>query len=91
MTKCFKVEINGRVTGVGFRFSALDKAEALPSLRGYVRNVGSGMVEALVSGEQKDVSEMLEWLKHGPSFARVDSFSATECKEPNNLEPFGII
>lgn len=91
MIKCFKVEIRGRVTGVGFRFSALDRAETLPSLRGYVRNVGSGMVEALVCGEERDVAEMLEWLKHGPRFARVDSFSATECKEPDNLETFGII
>jgi len=91
MIRCFKVEIRGRVTGVGFRFSALDKAETLSSLRGYVRNMDHGLVEALVCGEEKDVYEMLEWLKHGPRFARVDSFSTTECKEPDNLEPFGIM
>ena len=38
------------------------------------------LVEALVCGEEKNVAEMLEWLKHGPRFARVDAFSAAEMK-----------
>ncbi len=49
------------------------------------------LVEALVCGEEKNVAEMLEWLKHGPRFARVDAFSAAECREPDNLEPLGVM
>lgn len=44
--------IDGRVQGVGFRFSAYDKAKEF-ALAGWIRNLGSGEVEIVAEGEQQ--------------------------------------
>lgn len=78
MKKAYLVKIRGRVTGVGFRFSTLEKAREFGSITGYVRNVCSGEVETLIQGETADVERMLIWLKQGPSWSRVDELRANE-------------
>lgn len=89
-TVAFRVLIEGRVTGVGFRWSALSFARNLPDLCGYVSNVAPGCVEALVQGPKVQVDSMLEWLKNGPSYARVDSFKCVEYPVNKFLTAFGI-
>jgi acylphosphatase len=48
----------GRVQGVGFRYTACHVASAF-SVRGYVRNLSDGSVEAVVEGLEADVSSFL--------------------------------
>jgi len=91
MEVAYKVTIRGRVTGVGFRYSALDKAGEFKTIRGYVRNADYGEVEAWVQGDRKEVDMMLEWLKAGPCMARVDHFSFVEEKRDPSMTSFDII
>jgi acylphosphatase len=75
-----KVLIDGRVQGVNFRWYAQRKAKSL-GLRGWIRNLSDGRVEALFEGEETTVSEALEWCKRGPPQARVDTV-AVRYEEP---------
>jgi acylphosphatase len=77
MIKAYQIRITGRVTGVGFRYSALQQAALFPGLGGYVRNVGYREVEAVVQGKSEVVGPMLDWLKIGPPGARVDNIVIT--------------
>ncbi|WP_315919094.1 acylphosphatase [Mesorhizobium sp. SP-1A] len=64
------VRVTGRVQGVGFRYWALEEAEAL-GLRGWVRNEPDGSVKALLTGPDDAVENMLERLRQGPRGAAV--------------------
>lgn len=66
------VAVHGRVQGVGFR--AFVEHEALKrDLAGWVRNRRDGSVEALFSGEETVVADMIEACRRGPSGSRVDA------------------
>ena len=64
------VIIQGLVQGVFFRASARDKAIQL-GVRGWVRNLPDGGVEAVFEGEKKKVEEIVGWCYKGPTGARV--------------------
>jgi len=64
------VIVSGEVQGVGFRFHTRIKARNL-DLKGWIRNLDSGEVEAVFEGEEDKVKEMLEWCKKGPESALV--------------------
>lgn len=68
----YRVTVQGRVTGVGFRFTAVYQAQQRAGLTGYVRNVDASTVECVVRGPESSVSSFLKWLRHGPPGARVD-------------------
>ena len=63
--------IEGRVQGVGFRWSLHAEAQAL-GLRGWVRNRSDGSVEALVQGAADAVQTLIAWAHQGPEAARVE-------------------
>jgi acylphosphatase len=86
----YHVIVEGRVTGVAFRYSALDYAKDLSSLRGYIRNASYSKVEAIIQGSATDVGLMLNWLRHGPSSARVDDIQINRQPISENLETFTI-
>jgi acylphosphatase len=65
------VLVSGRVQGVFFRQNTLEKAKAL-GLKGWVRNTQDGKVEAVFEGEKEKIEKILEWMRKGPPFARVD-------------------
>ncbi len=67
-----KIQINGRVQGVGYRAWTRKKAQSL-GLTGYVRNLDNGMVEALFQGGQGDVHSMLRSCLEGPITAKAES------------------
>jgi acylphosphatase len=64
------VYISGRVQGVFFRSETKDEAIVL-DVKGWVRNLPDGRVEAVFEGEEKSVKELVEFCKRGPSGAKV--------------------
>ncbi|MGI8788916.1 MAG: acylphosphatase [Pyrinomonadaceae bacterium] len=78
-----KFTISGRVQGVGFRFFA-QRAAARHQVRGYVKNLEDGRVEALAEGDEKSVENFKHDLTAGPSFSNVEHL------EEIVLEPDGL-
>ncbi len=70
------VEIEGRVQGVGFRFATYDQAVGL-GLRGWVRNLSDGRVEAEFMGRRDVLERMLQWCRVGPRMAHVTHVEAS--------------
>ena len=82
------IYISGRVQGVGFRAFTRSQAAVL-DIKGWVKNLADGRVEAVIEGEKNKVNQMINKLKNGPSFARVDDFEVKDQK-PENFDDFQI-
>lgn len=63
--------IAGLVQGVGYRDWMVARARAL-ELDGWVRNLADGRVEALLSGPEATIEEMLRACRRGPPGAVVE-------------------
>ena len=83
------VLISGNVQGVWFRASTKQKAEQL-GLKGWVRNTEDGGVEAVFQGDEKQVSEMINWCHHGPPLAKVEKVNVTKKQYVEIFEDFSI-
>ena len=62
--------ISGRVQGVGFRAWTRHQARRR-GLRGWVRNLRDGRVEAQIAGEAAAVEGLIEACRRGPAMADV--------------------
>jgi acylphosphatase len=78
-----RVLIRGRVQGVGYRYWTRRTASGR-GLEGWVRNRGDGSVEAVFSGPEQAVAEMIALCRRGPDAARVESV-AEEPAAPDAL------
>ena len=72
-----RVIVRGRVQGVAFRAHTAEAAKRA-AVAGWVRNRGDGAVEALFVGRSAAVETMLDFVRRGPRFARVDSVEELE-------------
>ncbi len=88
--KAVKVRIFGVVQGVGFRASVKQLADIL-GLRGYVKNLSNGSVEAVFVGEERKINSMLNFCKRGPPLAKVERVEVEELKEMPEFQDFKII
>ena len=66
------VTVRGRVQGVGYRAWVAEQATSR-GLDGWVRNVSDGCVEAVFSGPEDVVAEMIASCRRGPFLAHVDA------------------
>ena len=71
------VEVRGRVQGVFFRASCVERAHAL-GVTGWVRNTLDVHVEAEFEGEPQAVAAILEWCSEGSPYAIVDQVDVRE-------------
>lgn len=80
--KNLQISISGRVQGVGFRYSAVHKAQQL-GIKGFVKNMYDGSVFIEAEGDEISMDHFLIWCNKGPSFSRVEKVSTTEGKIKN--------
>ena len=64
------VFVSGRVQGVFFRSETKHKADRY-DVKGWVRNLPDGRVEAVFEGEEEVVKALIEFCKRGSSGARI--------------------
>jgi acylphosphatase len=84
-----KYVVSGRVQGVGFRFFVERVANQL-RLRGYVRNLDDGNVEAYAIGTEAELEEFHRHLAEGPRGARVTGVEESEAPVINRYKRFEI-
>jgi len=65
------VFIKGKVQGVYFRQN-MRIVSKRHRVNGWVRNLKDGRVEAVLEGDEMDVSEVIEWCHVGPPEAMVE-------------------
>jgi acylphosphatase len=83
------VYISGRVQGVNYRYSTLQQAEKL-GLKGWVKNLYDGRVEALFEGEEELVNKMLSWCYQGPPMAYVTNVEIFKKEHTGQFEDFSV-
>ena len=75
-----RLQITGRVQGVGFRYAMRHEA-ARRGVRGWVRNRSDGSVEALLAGDAESVEALSAWARQGPPGAKVTEVRALPAGE----------
>lgn len=76
-----RVVVSGRVQGVFFRASTRDAA-ARHGVRGYVRNLPDGRVEAVLQGDRGEVEKVVAFMREGPPGAFVEE-TEVEWRSPS--------
>jgi acylphosphatase len=81
--------VSGKVQGVYFRQNTLIVATE-HGVMGWVRNLPDGRVEAILEGEQENVSKVIKWCHRGPPEARVDDLNVKYEKYIGEFRDFTI-
>lgn len=79
-----RLEIRGRVQGVGYRWWAVGRARAL-GVEGWVRNRADGSVEALALGSPEAVSAFAAACASGPPGAAVQAVKRLPAQDDGSL------
>lgn len=66
------IKLSGRVQGVAFRYYARDMAYYY-GVKGWIKNLENGEVEAVIEGSKAAVKKMIFWCKKGPALAIVEN------------------
>jgi acylphosphatase len=83
------VWIRGRVQGVFFRAYTRDAASK-EKVKGWVRNLPDGRVEAVFEGDEENVDRILAWCHNGSPLSRVDHLEVQEEPYRGEFDDFGI-
>ncbi len=89
MTRAQLVRVDGRVQGVGFRWSTMEQARSL-GVSGWARNLPDGAVEVFCQGEETAVEALMSWLGEGPIAATVREVSVADADPKPGLTGFEI-
>jgi acylphosphatase len=81
--------VSGRVQGVFFRGATQQRMREL-GVRGWVRNLPDGRVEALVCGDDGQLAEALAFLRRGPRAASVDGVELADAPDERAPDDFEI-
>ncbi len=83
------VYISGRVQGVWFRAYTKEEAERL-GLKGWVRNLPDGRVEAVFEGDEEAVEAMVRWCQVGSPHSKVTGVEVQEEPYTGEFSDFRI-
>jgi acylphosphatase len=84
------IYVTGKVQGVFFRQNTKRQAQSR-GVCGWVSNLSDGRVEAVFEGEDIAVREIVDYCRHGPSFAKVADFQVTFEDFKGEFESFSIV
>ncbi|HLM60515.1 MAG TPA: acylphosphatase [Pyrinomonadaceae bacterium] len=84
-----KFIISGLVQGVGFRFFT-QRAAARHQVRGYVKNLTDGRVEAFAQGSEKAVENFKHDLIAGPTYSNVEHLEEIVLEPSNSYSSFRV-
>lgn len=87
MNKAIKLIIHGKVQGVGYRRWFEQQALEL-ELTGYVKNLDSGEVEAVIVGTENQLHTIIERSYIGPSRAEVSQIIQVEFDPDQDFKEF---
>ncbi len=85
----YKINVSGRVQGVGFRYNAAKEARN-HGITGFVKNLSNGSVYIEAEGSADDLNTFVEWCKRGPAFGSVESVNV-DSYPPVNYDEFRIV
>ena len=88
--KIIRAIVRGKVQGVGFRFFTQNAARRL-GLTGTVQNLRDGSVEIYAQGDEAQLKKLLEKLKKGFFFSRVDSIDVVWQETQTARDDFVIL
>jgi acylphosphatase len=89
MGKTVQVFYEGRVQGVGFRYSARRVAAGF-EVAGFVRNLPDGRVELVASGDDEEVDGFLTAVRESELAGHIDGEVAVDIVKPAGLRGFEI-
>ena len=89
MGKTVQVFYEGRVQGVGFRYTARRVAAGF-DVAGYVRNLADGRVELVASGDADEVDGFLEAVRDSELAGHIAGEVAADIGKPTGLRGFEI-
>ncbi|RCV63148.1 acylphosphatase [Methanophagales archaeon] len=81
--------VKGKVQGVLFRYTTRVEAN-IRGVKGWVRNMKDGRVEAVFEGEKEKVDEMVEYCHYGPPAAKVSSVNVIKEEYTGESTSFSI-
>lgn len=82
--------VKGKVQGVFFR-QALKVMAKKKNVFGCVKNLKDGRVEAILEGEDVNVSSLVEWCHAGPANARVEEVEIRNEKYKGEFSKFEVL
>ena len=83
------VFVKGKVQGVLFRYTTRTEAD-IRGVKGWVRNMSDGGVEAVFEGEKAKVDEMIDYCHYGPPAAKVSSVKVINYDYTGEFTNFAI-
>jgi len=85
-----EITISGKVQGVGFREFIRREVGKLGGLAGYAKNLKSGDVKVVISGEDKKIKTLVEKCKKGPLLAYVKNISVENIETEEDFDSFFV-
>lgn len=89
MPACRHVHFEGRVQGVGFRYSAKQIAMGF-EVTGWVRNLADGRVEMLAAGDEEEVDAFLQEIADSHLGGLIRETTVEDVPPPADLRGFEI-
>jgi len=85
----YEITVTGRVQGVGYRYFVQKRANEF-DIKGWVKNTSDGGVLVMAQGEEKDAETFMDYLRTGPSLARVKQLVKNKMPDLKNFTDFRI-
>ncbi len=88
--KYIHVFVTGRVQGVFFRAFTKKSADDC-DIKGWVRNLPDGRVEAFACGDKEKIDTFITQLKKGPPASRVENIEILAADAKEEFSDFSIL